>query len=525
MNNLWLHNIISESIHSFLNEYSADQRLPFDDDKFKNKNYLEQYTDWLEDFGKYGTLPPSKLDFWDEVKKAIEYGVEHNPQGRHGNYFDDDNIYLIYNKLRYKINYYLKFNENGNLYVERAVKINDSINSYDKSDSNGKDPMSLYNSLVKNYNNNVGGCWSFKEGKGRAYCAENFGSTLLLKGYIRTDDIDFIKTVLLNYKYNEDEIRVKPNAKVELFEVLADGKYKLQLKDTLIVSSSYFGNNGKFNGRYAYIDDGFGHTNQIIDRNGKILDLNKKLNAKNINNLELLSNGLYKAKIDHSWVLLDDNLKPISDVYAYIGDFSCGLANVQLENKKWSYIDTNGNLIKKGKILFDYTSSFHNNFAAVKLNNKYSFINTDGKLIGDGNLWFDDLNNFVDGFAKVNLGFQWSYINTNGYLIYNGKLWFDNANNFFNGLGRVELNDKYSFINTDGKLIGNGNLWFDNADYFDNGFAKVELDNKWYRIDTKGNFYDYETEQPISSPIKRTNENIKYLKKIIKETITNYLNL
>ena len=29
---------------NILTEYSADQRLPFDDDKFKNKNYLEQYS-------------------------------------------------------------------------------------------------------------------------------------------------------------------------------------------------------------------------------------------------------------------------------------------------------------------------------------------------------------------------------------------------------------------------------------------------------------------------------------------------
>ena len=56
-------NIIRESIYRLLNEYSSEQRLPFDDDKFKNKNYLEQYADWLEDFGKYGKLPPSKMNF------------------------------------------------------------------------------------------------------------------------------------------------------------------------------------------------------------------------------------------------------------------------------------------------------------------------------------------------------------------------------------------------------------------------------------------------------------------------------
>lgn len=56
---------IKKIVKNLLQEYSVDQRLPFDDDYFKNKNYLEQYTDWLEDFGQYGELPPSKLDFWD----------------------------------------------------------------------------------------------------------------------------------------------------------------------------------------------------------------------------------------------------------------------------------------------------------------------------------------------------------------------------------------------------------------------------------------------------------------------------
>lgn len=66
-------NIFENVVNNVLKEYSSDQRLPFDDDQFKNKNYLEQYTDWLEDFGKYGTLPPSKLDFWSEIERATKY--------------------------------------------------------------------------------------------------------------------------------------------------------------------------------------------------------------------------------------------------------------------------------------------------------------------------------------------------------------------------------------------------------------------------------------------------------------------
>ena len=36
-----IRDIIKESIDKLLNEYRSEQRLPFDDDKFKNKNKLE----------------------------------------------------------------------------------------------------------------------------------------------------------------------------------------------------------------------------------------------------------------------------------------------------------------------------------------------------------------------------------------------------------------------------------------------------------------------------------------------------
>ena len=72
-------NIVKKTLSKFLlKEYGSEQRLPFDDDQFKNKNYFEQYFDWLEDFGKYGKLSPSNDDFWEEIKRAVEYIIENN---------------------------------------------------------------------------------------------------------------------------------------------------------------------------------------------------------------------------------------------------------------------------------------------------------------------------------------------------------------------------------------------------------------------------------------------------------------
>ena len=67
-----INEIIDSSINKILQEYHVDQRLPFDDDFYGKKNQLEQYVDWLEDFGKYGELPPSSLNFKEELIRTIE---------------------------------------------------------------------------------------------------------------------------------------------------------------------------------------------------------------------------------------------------------------------------------------------------------------------------------------------------------------------------------------------------------------------------------------------------------------------
>ena len=192
-----------------------------------------------------------------------------------------------------------------------------------------------------------------------------------------------------------------------------------------------------------------------------------------------------------------------------VGGFNEGLAPVNL-NGKSSFINTKGELIGNGNLWFDFVWSFKEGLAKVKLNGKWSFINTKGELIGDGNLWFDGVGLFNEGFASVSLNGKYSFINTKGELIGDGNLWFDEAWCFNEGLAMVSLNGKYSFINTKGELIGDGNLWFDGVGLFNEGFASVRLNGKFYLIKLLSNnelqFYDYETQKPIPSPLTNQNE-------------------
>ena len=174
--------------------------------------------------------------------------------------------------------------------------------------------------------------------------------------------------------------------------------------------------------------------------------------------------------------------------------------------------------------IFDEIEECDNGFLLVGLNNKYSYIDTEGKLIYDGKLWFDAASSeFANGAASVIINRKWTLLKSDGKLIKDGNLFFNYIYSR-EGYFKVELNNKYSYINGDGDFFCGKKLWFDSASDFVDGFAKVKLNNILYFIDAKGNFYDYETKQPIPSPIdNNVNENKKYIKNIIKETINNYL--
>lgn len=384
-------NIVKKTVSKLLlKEYGAEQRLPFDDDRFKNKNYFEQYFDWLEDFGKYGKLSPSNDDFWEEIKRAVEYIIENNIGKDKGLGVFGEDPEKFFNELKYDvIKNYLSFNEDGNLYVERQVIIDGSIQDYDKSDKKGTDPKILYNSLIQNYQNNVGGCWSYRKGKAESYCTTANGDSIVLKGYIRIEDIDFVKTALLNFYYDDEhEIRVKPKANVELFEVICNCKYKMPLKEHLIVNATYFGNNKTYKTDYAPIDDGFGNQD-YMDRKGSI-----------INKEELFKRAFSSGR-------------SLTDFFDEVSRFGSSLYKILL-NDKYYLSDNKGNITKStinGGL--NYIGDLDGDYAKVEKNEQESLIDSNGNLIGDGNFWFEEV---IHEHDNVYIG----DLNGKEYLIVNG---------------------------------------------------------------------------------------------------------
>ena len=276
----------------------------------------------------------------------------------------------------------------------------------------------------------------------------------------------------------------------------------------------------------------------IVELNRKYSLINTKGELIGNGNLwfdfvEGFNEGLASVKLNGRWSFINTNGELIGDGNLWFDEvwsFHEGLAAVNL-NGKYSFINSKGELIGNGNLWFYYVEDFKEGFAIVKLKGKYSFINNKGALIGDGNLWFDFVEGFKEGFAAVKLNGKYSFINSKGELIGNGNLWFYYVEDFKEGFALVGLNSKYSFINTKGELIGNGHLWFDGIWSFNEGFASVRLNGKFYLIKLLSNnevqFYDYETQKPISSPLTNQNESKKIIKlkafqlqEIIKQCLT-----
>ena len=531
-------------IKSLLKEYSNEPRLPFDEREFRYKNGLETFIDWLEDFGKYGELPPSKMSFEEGIRSGLvtackwAYGNKHRNDKNKDNYEpSEEDLEYFYDEL--EVNEFLnkvKIDDRGLMYVERAIAI-PTITSPDVD-------QKWLNKLKNLYHNNVGGCWSWGDGAAEAYCG-NGNDTITLMGYIRMEDIDWVETDYINngMQYGasfEKEIRTKPNAKIELFGLRFTNssnpkKYRGSTKfpngKTLIVSATYFGNEGHYNGNYAQIYDANSKDIKYMDRENNIFvgrDLARNLAYKH--------NEHPSSELGEPWITMDSNdelavitidgidLMSLFDLKK--GVFICPdvwFFNIQLNNihndiaivtndiGKENYLD-----ITKGRVLSDtwfdmcYNFDVNSDVAIVVNDEKQTYLRRDGKFLF--NEWFDKCEPFDEkGIARVFKRNLVTLIRKDGsfvkdvwfenikvaavgiyigkhpvygclYFTYEGKTlfgdFFDDASAFDeNGIAIAKQDGKFTYLKKDGTFLSN--MWFSKCERFGRfNCAIVELDNK-----------------------------------------------
>lgn len=155
---------------------------------------------------------------------------------------------------------------------------------------------------------------------------------------------------------------------------------------------------------------------------------------------------------------------------------------------------------------------FHEGFGRVKLQNKkWNFINLEGNLLfqdisyennhplNEG--WFDRCDDFNEGFARIffdQLGVR--------FVKYTGEFldtpYFEDAGDFHEGLAKVKLEGKgWNFIKKDGSILLPGKE-FSWCRSFVNGLAEVCEKNICYHIDHEGKkLYNIFTPQFTSKSI------------------------
>ena len=458
-----------------INEYHNEPRLPFEEPEFARKRYIEQYVDWLEEFGRYGELPDGTLDFWEEIAKAIKTIREGGLHGR----FDNS---LPAHQTNEEILEHLKTNLMGpNIYIENGkVSIERTVTSYYKPtffDNVDSTDDNFYKELIRDYNENVGGCWCYKNGGSNAYCSDSEKNyKIVLYGQIRTDDIDFVKTVQLNYNYsNEHEIRVKPYAEIELMGISYDGRFK-SFEKHLIVSATYSGNNSKYIGGFGQIDDGFGNIT-IVDRNRNIID--DTTLSRLLEKYFESDKGAIKKALDGN----DDKYNA-----QLFRDFGYGLYAIYvpiLKLNNCNFYDLNNNKILLDEWINSIDTSYirrNDMIRVTKLNKlvpKYNYFNTNKKqLVSDE--WFDDVTGFYyynDGFPRVKInGKGCNYLNNQGEFVSNE--WFEEASEFVHCQAIIKLNGKMYKVKCEGdKLVIVG-------DYSINENIETEVEASEVKLDS-----------------------------------------
>lgn len=210
----------------------------------------------------------------------------------------------------------------------------------------------------------------------------------------------------------------------------------------------------------------------------------------------------------------------------YLGDFSCGLAPIDLSsafgyiNRQGEFqiqphylggeefiddvalicdisntylMDVNGEVIKKFDTVYN-TNSFHQGFALIHeisddgeckrdaiINKRGEFVIPFDEEMKIGSPY--DLNNpndfYSDGLIRTRDNKSFGFNDLDNNVIINPK--YRNAYRFSEGLAMVDKNRRCGFIDTAGKEFIP--LEFDSAESFSEGLAAVRLGDKWGCID------------------------------------------
>lgn len=166
------------------------------------------------------------------------------------------------------------------------------------------------------------------------------------------------------------------------------------------------------------------------------------------------------------------------------------------KNKKYSYLDINGNVAFPEK--YDAAYDFENGYAVVgkKIKSsifssaklKYGIVDKKGDIIIP--LKYDVVRVFKDGFAAVASNQMWGFVDKQGHELFH--LQFDEVQDFNSHIAQVKKHDKWGIINEKGELTSD--IKFDKIFDFYEGTALASTSSDLGIINTKGEWILKSTE-------------------------------
>lgn len=208
----------------------------------KNDN-LHEFIQYLNDHGKDGELHSSCSEAHLYDKFMIDCDIHNSPlyneiinsESAIGSYCYDREIEedeIVWDEETYRdfdewcldtatdvILEYIKTNNKNCIYIERAIVVPYFTNK-DK----------LYRWFKTDYGGHLGVCWAYRKGRAEAYFGGfEKGDTIILKGYVRPEDVNWTETVALClYNIDEYELRLNDNAPIQLTEIVTEkGNHKI----------------------------------------------------------------------------------------------------------------------------------------------------------------------------------------------------------------------------------------------------------------------------------------------------------
>lgn len=107
---------------------------------------------------------------------------------------------------------YIKTNNKNCIYIERAIVI-PYFSNKDK----------LYKWFKKDYNGHLGVCWTYRDGYAEAYGGMESGETIILKGYVKPEHVNWTETITLCMgNVDEFELRLIENAPIQVVEIVTE---------------------------------------------------------------------------------------------------------------------------------------------------------------------------------------------------------------------------------------------------------------------------------------------------------------